>query len=92
MLQGILDRVSKIDNGISKEKYLNEVNDILVNRRMKNDSLSNITGDKFIKVDFLKDYVQEVMVTPFAKDWFCDLVEAVCGDYGLSFIGKSRLY
>lgn len=40
----------------------------------------------------VSEIIENVMVSPFAPDWYVDLVEMLCDRYGIKSLGKSRLY
>lgn len=61
------------------------------------------TVDDFIirlhdKKDIIKysieysDFIKDVLVSPFAPNWYVSVIEKLCANYGISFLGKSELY
>ena len=40
----------------------------------------------------LSEYIEGVRVHPMAKDWYSDLIEKICNEYKLTFLGRSDLY
>lgn len=40
----------------------------------------------------LKKYISEVVVNPFAEDWYVKLIEDLCDEYKIKCNGKSQLY
>lgn len=49
---------------------------------------------KYIKIDFSKivNFIDSVLVNPFAPEWFVDTVKTFCKQYEIKFVGKSKLY
>lgn len=42
-----------------------------------------------IKID---EFILDVMVSPFAPEWYCNTVEDLCNNYNIIYVGKSELY
>ncbi|MDD4237959.1 MAG: hypothetical protein PHT62_05330 [Desulfotomaculaceae bacterium] len=38
------------------------------------------------------NFIDSVLVSPFAPKWFCQMIETLCGKYGINYIGQSTLY
>ncbi|MFZ5633687.1 MAG: hypothetical protein ACOY40_12670 [Bacillota bacterium] len=38
------------------------------------------------------NFIDSVLVSPFAPTWFCQMIETLCGKYGINYIGQSTLY
>ena len=60
------------------------------------DELKNTFGKRYDKNQILHvsnpaEYIIDVMVSPWAKDYYVDLVEEICIKNGITFAGKSQL-
>ena len=70
---------------------LKQYNEIML---QKYNELINIDIDKKIyeiSVD-VSDMIKDVMLNPFAPVWFEKTVELFCRQYGITFLGKSKMY
>lgn len=38
------------------------------------------------------NFIHSVLVSPFAPAWFCQMIKALCNEYGIRFDGQSDLY
>ncbi len=45
-----------------------------------------------INVNNVQDYISGIRVHPQSKQWFVDLIEKICSQYGIVFKGQSPLY
>lgn len=56
--------------------------------------LNYLVKNKVKSIDFsgVSNFIEGVLVNPFAADWFCDTVEPFCDNNGIGFEGKSKLY
>jgi hypothetical protein len=50
--------------------------------------------NKVKPVDFsrVSNFIEGVLINPFAPDWFCGTVQLLCERQGIKFDGKSKLY
>jgi len=37
-------------------------------------------------------FIESVLVSPFAPEWFCKMIELLCNEYGINYTGQSTLY
>lgn len=51
-----------------------------------------IPDNYYVDIKDLRKYISGVKVNPFAEDWYVDLIENLCKEYGLKFCGRSALY
>ena len=59
---------------------------------MGNMNIENLPQSYLVSVENLGQYISGVKVNPFAEQWYVNLIEGLCKEYGLNFIGQSELY
>ncbi len=47
---------------------------------------------KYISYEHIENFINDVVVTPFAEDWVVHTVEFFCKTFNIAFSGKSELY
>ncbi len=52
----------------------------------------NINHSEFVTISDLPKYIKSVKLNPFSPDWIDNLVEKLCSQNGLNYVGRSKLY
>lgn len=76
---------------LTDEERLEEI-DKRLEQYMDNFIIEKLPQSYLASVENLGEYISGVKVNPFAEQWYVDLVEGLCKEYGLKFIGQSELY
>lgn len=74
------DGQSKEDYGPILEKIVSKYN---LNIDKKTESIS------FTHID---NFIDSIMLNPFAPNWFNDTLSQLCKNYSINYLGKSKLY
>ncbi len=83
--------ISEIVQGMSEESILAEMEKRLA-ENMGHFDEKRIPNNYYVEIKDLHQYISGVKVNPFAEDWYVELIQSLCTEYGLKCHGRSKLY
>lgn len=89
-----LTRLVKAQLSPDASKEITRVIEEIVNERYIKKYYNDRDRQKelYMEVQSLPDYIEGVRVHPQAQDWYVDLIQKICKEYGIKYSGKSDLY
>ena len=81
-----------------REKYIKESKldvdefSAMLDKLFTETDILNPPKTKSIPFSHIPNFIDSVMLSPFATDWFEKTVSIFCKDYNIKYLGKSKLY
>ena len=77
--------------GLEDDEILEEI-DQRLSQYVGHVNADKIPDNYYVDINNLPKYILGVKVNPFAEKWYVDLIENLCAEYDLKFLGQSELY
>ena len=68
------------------------LHEAIKNLNVKENYRKIVPKELFVDINNLSSYIEGVRVHPQATEWYADLINTLCQQYGLKYKGKSDLY
>lgn len=81
------DKVAKFFKDKSIDESVTEIKDIIKSFNINLDKKINQ-----VSFDHIPNFIDSVMLNPFAPDWFNETLSQLCKNYNINYLGKSKLY